>query len=93
MPSVKRRCARPGCHQLAAATLSFLYAQQIVWIDDLHVEDSPANHDLCAGHADRTRPPRGWELSDRRCGAVSVFEPQVGAVVLGDGSGRLRRAG
>lgn len=93
MPSVNRRCARPGCHQLASATLSFLYAQQIVWIDDLHVEASPANHDLCATHADRTRPPRGWDLSDRRFGAASVLEPQEGAVAQGDGSGRLRRAG
>ena len=93
MPIVNRRCARPGCHQLAAATLSFRYAQQMVWIDDLHVEDSPANHDLCTGHADRTRPPRGWELSDRRVGGLSVLEPQMGAGVLGDGSSRLRRAG
>ena len=93
MPNVNRCCARPGCHKVAATTLSFLYAQQIVWIDDLHVEDSPANHDLCTVHADRTRPPRGWELSDRRSVGVSLFEPLVGAAVLGDGLGRLRRVG
>ncbi|MFT7610668.1 MAG: hypothetical protein ACI9MX_003754 [Candidatus Aldehydirespiratoraceae bacterium] len=37
-----------------------------MWIDDLQFEDSPANHDLCGPHADRTRSPKGWELSDRR---------------------------
>lgn len=90
---MNRRCARPGCRQFAAATLSYLYAQQIVWIDDLHAEDSPANHDLCRPHADGTRPPRGWELRDRRGGGVALLESQAGAAGLDDGSDRLRRAG
>jgi len=46
--------------------LSYVYAQRTVWLDDLRSEDSPANHDLCAPHADRTQPPKGWDLSDRR---------------------------
>ena len=37
-----------------------------MWLDDLHDEDSPANHDLCSEHGDRTQPPKGWQLSDRR---------------------------
>ncbi len=66
VPAMNRRCARPGCGHEADTTLSFVYAQQIVWLDDLSAEDHPANHDLCARHADRTQPPRGWQLSDRR---------------------------
>ncbi|MXW62672.1 MAG: DUF3499 family protein [Acidimicrobiaceae bacterium] len=93
VPNVNRRCARPGCRHLAATTLSFLYAQQIVWIDDLHVEDSPANHDLCTIHADRTRPPRGWDLDDRRSEVQSLAKPPVDAPVLRDGPHRFRRAG
>ena len=63
---MNRRCARPGCAALATTTLSYVYAQQVVWLDDLAAEDSPANHDLCDRHADRTQPPRGWDLRDRR---------------------------
>ncbi len=65
---MSRRCARPGCGQPADTTLSFAYDQRQVWLDDLWPDDSPANHDLCARHADRTQPPRGWELRDRRRG-------------------------
>jgi len=46
--------------------LSYAYAQRTVWLDDLHPEDSPANHDLCGSHGDRTNPPKGWDLRDRR---------------------------
>ncbi|MEQ8840616.1 MAG: DUF3499 family protein [Acidimicrobiales bacterium] len=63
---MNRRCARPGCGRPAATTLSYVYGQRTVWLDDLHAEDSPANHDLCAPHADRTQPPKGWDLRDRR---------------------------
>ena len=66
MPFVNRRCARPGCGRPATTTLSYAYGQRTGWLDDLQAEDSPANHDLCAPHADRTHPPKGWELSDRR---------------------------
>jgi hypothetical protein len=63
---MNRRCARPGCADAATTTLSYVYAQRVVWLDDLVAEDHPANHDLCDRHADRTQPPRGWELRDRR---------------------------
>jgi hypothetical protein len=46
--------------------MSYAYADRTVWLDDLHEYDSPANHDLCGAHADRTQPPRAWELRDRR---------------------------
>ena len=63
---MSRRCARPGCGQNADTTLSFDYSSRQVWLDDLHPVDSPANHDLCRRHADRTQPPKGWALRDRR---------------------------
>lgn len=57
---MSRRCARPGCGQPADTTLSYDYARRLVWLDDLHFDNSPANHDLCRRHADRTQPPKGW---------------------------------
>ncbi len=67
-----RRCARPGCGSEAATTLSYAYAERVVWLDDLHENAHPANYDLCGFHARRTRPPKGWELRDRRGPAVGV---------------------
>ena len=80
---MSRRCARPGCGQSADTTLSFDYSTRQVWLDALHPFDSPANHDLCGRHADRTHPPRGWALRDRRASAtdaqvlVEAVEPVV----------------
>ena len=65
---MSRRCARPACGQDAVTTLSFDYASRQVWLDPLVDFDSPANHDLCRRHADRTQPPKGWALRDRRDG-------------------------
>ena len=59
--SMSRSCARPTCSIAAAATMSYDYESQIVWIETLHIEDHPMTHDLCATHADRSRPPQGWE--------------------------------
>lgn len=61
-----RPCARPGCPVPARATLSFRYATREAWVETLGDEPSPATYDLCAGHADRTRPPHGWALVDQR---------------------------
>lgn len=69
---MSRRCARPGCGQPADTTLSYDYAQRLVWLDNLHLDKSPANHDLCRRHADRTQPPKGWELRDRRSAAQTA---------------------
>jgi hypothetical protein len=61
-----RRCARPTCSDPAAATLRFDYRSRQVWLQALDAESDPAAHDLCDRHADRTEPPVGWELDDRR---------------------------
>ena len=58
--AMSRNCARPGCNREAVATLSYSYADSIVWVTDLTNEDHPMVHDLCEGHADMLRVPRGW---------------------------------
>ena len=63
---VQRSCARPGCSSPSTTTLSYHYASRTVWLEDLHPDAHPANHDLCPRHAARMTPPNGWELVDRR---------------------------
>lgn len=60
-----RLCTRAGCCEPAVATLSFQYATRSLWIDDLG-DPEPHRIDLCARHADRLCPPRGWTGQDRR---------------------------
>jgi len=69
---MNRRCARPGCAQVATCTLSYAYAERIAWLDDLQMVDHPSNHDLCGHHADRTKAPKGWDLRDRRSGEGAI---------------------
>lgn len=61
-----RTCSRPGCDTPAAATLVFSYAERVARLVDLVDELDPQVYDLCPAHADRTRPPVGWELTDTR---------------------------
>ncbi len=61
-----RRCSRPGCPSPAQATLSFSYETREARLDTLHDEERRENYDLCRAHADRTRPPHNWTLTDRR---------------------------
>jgi len=61
-----RPCSHSGCPNAAAATLAFDYASRRVWLHDLPTPPDPASYDLCSDHSDRFRPPRGWEVEDRR---------------------------
>jgi hypothetical protein len=63
---VTRICARPGCRRHASATLSYRYADRVVWITELTSEAHPMTHDMCDDHAATVRVPRGWELRDER---------------------------
>jgi hypothetical protein len=65
-PPGARPCARPGCPDPAAATLTFRYAAQEAVVELLVAESRPQAYDLCLAHAARTSPPRGWTLRDRR---------------------------
>lgn len=70
-PAMSRKCARPGCGQPAVATLSYSYADGVVWVEDLAPDAHPMVHDMCSRHADDLRVPRGWECRDTR--AVSTL--------------------
>lgn len=61
-----RQCARSGCSDAAAITLTYDYRQSQVWIDRLAPERDPHHYDMCDRHADRMSVPRGWHLEDRR---------------------------
>jgi hypothetical protein len=60
-----RLCAHPGCGAPASAVMTFQYDTRTVWLLDQGDHD-PSAIDLCARHADRLRPPRGWTGHDRR---------------------------
>ncbi|MBW3620641.1 MAG: DUF3499 domain-containing protein, partial [Actinobacteria bacterium] len=79
-----RPCARPGCPSPARATLSFRYATREAWLEGLHDESSPATYDLCASHADRTRPPTGWGIVDQRPAEDQEPAERAPAHELGD---------
>ena len=64
--AMKRQCSRPGCAELAAATLTYVYARQVAWLDGLAPERDPHAYDLCDRHAARVGVPNGWSLDDRR---------------------------
>lgn len=63
---MKRACARPGCGDIAVATLTYDYEARTGWIDGLADEVHPMSYDLCAPHAEALTVPRGWSLEDRR---------------------------
>lgn len=44
------------------ATLTFVYAQQTAVLGPLARQNDPGSYDLCEVHAERTSPPRGWEI-------------------------------
>lgn len=79
-----RGCARPGCPETASATLSFRYASREVHLAELAAEPDPQTYDLCASHAERTRPPSGWELSDERRSAARAATVEGPVPAIGD---------
>ncbi len=64
--AVGRPCSRPGCDTPASATLVFSYDEQVARVVELLEDREPQAYDLCERHADRTTPPRGWDISDTR---------------------------
>lgn len=76
-----RRCSRNGCRWPASASLTYAYAQSLVWIEDLTPQPHPAAYDLCAAHAERLAVPIGWSKQDLRVvpPAVVPIRPEVGS--------------
>ncbi|HEX9774079.1 MAG TPA: DUF3499 family protein [Actinomycetota bacterium] len=74
-----RRCSRNGCRWPASASLTYAYAQSLVWIEDLTPQPHPAVYDLCAAHAERLAVPIGWGKEDLRGAppAVTPIRPVV----------------
>lgn len=83
MGGVSRTCARATCPRPADATLSYSYADKIVWVEPLILEAHPMVHDLCLEHAANVKVPRGWELRDLRRVDGRVHELSQDATVSG----------
>ncbi|HTN99523.1 MAG TPA: DUF3499 family protein [Microthrixaceae bacterium] len=63
---MSRKCARSACPSPATATLSYSYADGVVWLEDLLPEAHPMLHDMCEHHASSLSVPLGWNLRDER---------------------------
>jgi hypothetical protein len=68
-----RQCSRPGCAEPATVTLTYQYANAVVWLEDLHTERNPHNYDLCQRHAANLSVPHGWQLEDRCTGVAPLL--------------------
>lgn len=71
-------CARPGCQGQTGAWLTYDYAGQHVWLDDVPAPDGD-RWPLCTSHAARLRAPQGWTQVDRRV-AHQHYEPPTALV-------------
>lgn len=75
---VTRQCSRPGCSQVAEATLTYVHGAATAWLDALSADRDPHAYDLCDTHASRISVPRGWQLVDRRQRALALSGRLVG---------------
>lgn len=57
-----RQCTKTACSRPAAATLTYVYADQMVVVGQLSELAEPHSYDLCAMHAERFTAPRGWDV-------------------------------
>jgi hypothetical protein len=93
--NMQRQCAWFGCSAIASATYTFDSSTCTVWLDT-PFEGGARAGDLCDRHARSLRPPRGWQVEDRRAGGVedrhnaSVEEPTP-AVPAPDPETELRK--
>lgn len=61
-----RLCSKPGCSEPAEATMILSYEGRRVVLSNLLPEHDRNHVELCMRHADRLRPPVGWEIRDDR---------------------------
>ena len=60
-------CTKPNCARPGAVVLAYDYADRKAILEDAPAGQlSPHVYVLCLRCAERLRPPRGWELDDRR---------------------------
>ncbi len=67
-----RVCAKMRCSHEPVATVSLVYTERTVVVDDLFDERDPNLLDLCQEHIGRMTPPVGWVVQDRRTTPVAV---------------------
>ena len=72
--TVARQCSRTACVRPAAATLTYVYADQVAVLGPLATYAEPHSYDLCDAHAERLTAPRGWEVVRL---AVDAAPPQT----------------
>ena len=74
-------CSKPSCTRPGAVVLAYDYAERKAIIEDpTQGELSPHVYILCTKCAEKLRPPKGWELVDRRS-EPPLFVERVAAVV------------
>ena len=88
MAEQMRSCRKTACRWPAAASLSFRYATQEVWLLDLAAEPDPSLYDLCPHHADALTVPKGWTRVDQRSSADAPVEPAASDRVAEPASAR-----
>jgi hypothetical protein len=67
-----RACAKMRCAHEPIVTVSLVYAERAVVVDDLFAERDPNLLDLCDEHVSRMTPPVGWVVRDRRTTSIAV---------------------
>lgn len=61
-------CSKPSCTRPGAVVLAYDYSERKALLDDPAAgELSPHVYILCMRCAEKLRPPKGWDLEDRRC--------------------------
>ncbi len=74
-------CSKPSCTRPGAVVLAYDYAERKAILDDpARGELSPHVYILCTKCAEKLRPPKGWELEDRRS-EPPLFVERVAAMV------------
>lgn len=74
MTGVKPRvCSKTPCSGVAAATLTYVYADSTAVLGPLALQAEPGSYDLCHQHAAALSAPRGWEII--RLPAADAPEP------------------
>jgi hypothetical protein len=76
--NMQRQCAWFGCSAIASATYTFDSSTCTVWLDT-PFEGGARAGDLCDRHARSLRPPRGWQVEDRRDADIDDPTPEVPA--------------
>jgi hypothetical protein len=62
----RRLCSKNSCHELATATLTYVYSDQEAVVGPLSERKEPHSYDLCHTHSERFTAPQGWRILRHR---------------------------